>query len=112
MRATLLALAVMILVASGVTAAQASPVVADDGAKVVEESWLDARTVDLKIDSPALGTTGKVRLLVPSGWAAQPTRTWPVLFLLHGCCEPVDYKSWAQYPDVKAIPAPKAALVM
>ncbi|MEV6643085.1 alpha/beta hydrolase family protein [Amycolatopsis sp. NPDC051371] len=113
MRATFLALIVMVLIASGVTAAQAIPAaVADDGAKVVEETWLDARTVDLKISSPALGTTGMVRLIVPTGWAAQPTRTWPVLFLLHGCCEPVDYKSWDQFTDVKAFTANKDALVV
>ncbi|RSM49173.1 esterase family protein [Amycolatopsis balhimycina DSM 5908] len=113
MRAILLMLAVVVLLGGGLTAAQASPAaVADDGAKVVQETWLDARTVDLKIDSPALGTTGMVRLIVPAGWTAQPTRTWPVLFLLHGCCEPVDYRSWDQFTDVKAFTANKDALVV
>ncbi|WP_410657215.1 alpha/beta hydrolase [Amycolatopsis sp. lyj-112] len=93
------------------SAAPSSPV-ADNGAKVVEETWLDARTVDLKISSPALGTTGMVRLLVPTGWAAQPTRTWPTLYLLHGCCEPVDYRSWDQFTDVKAFTANKDTLVV
>ncbi|MEQ0559787.1 alpha/beta hydrolase family protein [Amycolatopsis sp. NEAU-NG30] len=112
-RIALLALSVVLLVAGGgVTAAHAAPVAADDGAKVVAETWLDARTVDLKIDSPALGTTGMVRLLVPPGWASQPARTWPVLFLLHGCCEPVDYRSWDQFTDVKAFTAAKDTLVV
>ncbi|MEV6877683.1 alpha/beta hydrolase family protein [Amycolatopsis sp. NPDC051128] len=111
-RFALLALSVVVLIAGGVTAAQASPAVADDGAKVVEETWLDARTVDLKVSSPALGTTGMVRLIVPSGWAAQPGRTWPVLYLLHGCCEPVDYRSWDQFTDVKTFTAAKDALVV
>lgn len=113
LRIALLVPMVGVLLAGGVTAtAEASPAVADDGAKVVQETWLDARTVDLKIDSPALGTTGMVRLIVPAGWAAQPTRTWPVLFLLHGCCEPVDYRSWDQFTDVKAFTANKDALVV
>ncbi|MEV7096705.1 alpha/beta hydrolase family protein [Amycolatopsis sp. NPDC051045] len=112
-RIALLALSVVLLLAGGgVAPAQASPAVADDGAKVVRETWLDARTVDLEVDSPALGTTGMVRLIVPSGWAAQPTRTWPVLYLLHGCCEPVDYRSWDQFTDVKAFTAAKDALVV
>ncbi|MFD5244959.1 alpha/beta hydrolase [Amycolatopsis sp. NPDC058340] len=109
----LLALAMVALLGSPVPASAApAPVSADNGAKVVEETWLDARTVDLKISSPALGTTGMVRLLVPAGWAAQPTRTWPTLYLLHGCCEPVDYRSWDQFTDVKAFTADKDALVV
>ncbi|NBH06280.1 alpha/beta hydrolase family protein [Amycolatopsis sp. SID8362] len=112
-RWALLALSAVLLVAAGgVTPAVAAPAVADDGAKVVSETWVDARTVDLKISSPALGTTGMVRLIVPTGWAAQPSRTWPVLFLLHGCCEPVDYQSWDQFTDVKAFTANKDALVV
>ena len=113
LRIALLVPIVGVLLAGGVSAtAEASPATADDGAKVVQETWLDARTVDLKIDSPALGTTGMVRLIVPTGWAAQPSRTWPVLFLLHGCCEPVDYRSWDQFTDVKAFTANKDALVV
>ncbi|WP_442875539.1 alpha/beta hydrolase [Amycolatopsis sp. NBC_00348] len=92
--------------------AAVTPVTADDGAKVTQETWLDARTVDLKISSPALGTTGMVRLIVPAGWQAQPTRTWPTLYLLHGCCEPVDYKSWDQFTDVKAFTATKDAILV
>src|SRR6185369_10899055 len=111
-RIALLALSVVLLLAGAVAPAQASPAVADDGAKVVQETWVDARTVDLQISSPALGTTGMVRLIVPSGWSAQPTRTWPVLYLLHGCCEPVDYRSWDQFTDVKAFTAAKDALVV
>ncbi|WP_409494456.1 alpha/beta hydrolase [Amycolatopsis sp. cmx-11-12] len=109
----LLVLSVVALLGSSVPAIAApTGATADNGAKVVEETWLDARTVDLKISSPALGTTGMVRLLVPTGWSAQPTRTWPALYLLHGCCEPVDYRSWDQFTDVKAFTADKDALVV
>ncbi|MFC3455609.1 alpha/beta hydrolase [Amycolatopsis speibonae] len=109
----LLALSMVALLGSSIPAVAApAQVTADNGAKVVEETWLDARTVDLKISSPALGTTGMVRLLVPTGWAAQPARTWPALYLLHGCCEPVDYRSWDQFTDVKAFTADKDALVV
>ncbi|MEV6905796.1 alpha/beta hydrolase family protein [Amycolatopsis sp. NPDC051071] len=110
----LLVLSMVALLGTSATAvpARAATPAADNGAKVVEETWLDARTLDLKIASPALGTTGMVRLLVPTGWAAQPTRTWPALYLLHGCCEPVDYRSWDQFTDVKAFTANKDALVV
>ncbi|KZB79137.1 alpha/beta hydrolase [Amycolatopsis regifaucium] len=109
----LLVLSLVALLGTSIPASAApTPATADNGAKVVEETWLDARTVDLKINSPALGTTGMVRLLVPAGWAAQPARTWPTLYLLHGCCEPVDYRSWDQFTDVKAFTADKDALIV
>ncbi|MFJ8820118.1 alpha/beta hydrolase [Amycolatopsis thermoflava] len=90
----------------------AATVSADDGAKVVKETWIDDRTVDLEIDSPALGETGMVRLIVPVKWRAEPTRTWPTLWLLHGCCEPADYQSWDRFTDVKAFTADKDAIVV
>ncbi len=109
----LLVLSMVAVLGSSIPASAApARATADNGAKVVEETWLDARTVDLKISSPALGTTGMVRLYVPTGWAAQPTRTWPTLYLLHGCCEPVDYRSWDQFTDAKAFTADKDALVV
>ncbi|WP_051116593.1 alpha/beta hydrolase [Amycolatopsis nigrescens] len=100
--------------APGLTAAQSWPnaATADDGARVTKETWLDARTVDLQIDSPAIGATGTVRLFVPAGWKAEPTRTWPTLYLLHGCCEPADYKSWDQFTDVKSFTADKDVIVV
>src|SRR5688500_12543573 len=79
-------------VLSGQPAIAAPPVTADTGATVVQETRIDARTLDLKINSPALGTTGMVRVLLPQGWDSQPNRTWPQVWLLHGCCEPADYK--------------------
>lgn len=87
-------------------------VTADDGAKVVGETWLDDRTVDLKIDSPALGTTGMVRLFVPVRWKSEPTRTWPQLWLLHGCCEPADYTSWDTFSNAKIFTADKDVIVV
>lgn len=56
---------------------------ADDGAYVISATR-NGRIVDLTIQSPALQGTGKARLLLPTGWDAQPDRTWPVLYLLHG----------------------------
>lgn len=109
------ALVAALVIASGVTApvlAHADTARADDGATVAQETWIDSRTVDLTINSPALGSTGAVRLFLPAGWQAQPTRTWPVLFLLHGCCEPVDYRSWDQFTDVKAFTATKDVIVV
>src|SRR5215218_828967 len=61
---------------------------ADDGASVVAERRVGPRMVDLTISSPALGASGKVRLLTPDHWSTRRKgRRWPVLYLLHGCCD-------------------------
>ncbi|MGA6163923.1 alpha/beta hydrolase [Amycolatopsis magusensis] len=88
------------------------PVTADNGAKIVKETKIDARTVDIEISSPSLARTGMVRLLLPSKWAAEPSRTWPTLYLLHGCCEPVDYRSWYEFTDVEQFTADKDTIVV
>ncbi len=81
------------------------------GARVVDEEQVAPRQVDLTIDSPALGTTAKVRLLTPDGWEhRRPGRHWPVLYLLHGCCG--DYTSWTALTDVASIPALRSVLVV
>ncbi|HEY2958847.1 MAG TPA: alpha/beta hydrolase family protein [Actinomycetota bacterium] len=59
---------------------------------------------DLTIDSPALGHTATVRLLLPRGFQTQPNRRWPVLWLLHGCCGAGDaYQSWTRHSDVEQL---------
>lgn len=104
------------VLAAGVLAGQpavaAPPVTADTGATVVQETRVDARTLDLKINSPALGTTGMVRVLLPAGWDSQPNRTWPQVWLLHGCCEPADYQSWTQFTDVEELAANENVMVV
>lgn len=85
---------------------------ADDGARVLRESRVDDREVDLEIASPALGGTAMVRLLLPTRWAAEPDRTWPVLYLLHGCCETADYQAWTWFTDVEEFTADEDVLVV
>jgi S-formylglutathione hydrolase FrmB len=65
------------------------------------------------VSSSALGgANAKVRVLTPPGWTAGAARTWPTLFLLHGCCEPVDYESWSHFTAASAFFAGKNALVV
>jgi len=71
------------------------------GAKVVAETYVAANMLDLTIDSPALGTTAMVRLLLPYGWKPRPSQTWPVLYLLHGSGD--DYTAWTRSTDVRAL---------
>jgi S-formylglutathione hydrolase FrmB len=100
---------VLVLAAGTMAAASAQPVIrADDGARVIAETWLDARTAELTIDSPALGTQVNTRLLVPEGWSTRAD--WPVLYLLHGCC--ASYASWTDNTDVEALTKASPVLVV
>ncbi|MFE9748132.1 alpha/beta hydrolase [Saccharothrix saharensis] len=105
---------VMLLVLSAVALmvvpARATPVTADDGARVVGERWLDGRTVDLTVSSPALGGQVPVRVLTPPGWSPTASRTWPVLYLLQGVGD--DYTSWTRETDVEELSATHDVLVV
>jgi diacylglycerol O-acyltransferase/trehalose O-mycolyltransferase len=82
----------------------------DHRPQVVATAVLSARVRDLTIDSPALGRTATVRLLLPAGFAAQRRSRWPVLYLLHGCCD--TYESWTRSTDVEELTAHSGLLVV
>jgi S-formylglutathione hydrolase FrmB len=82
---------------------------ADDGAHVVRVDALDPRTRDLTIESPTVGYA-KVRLLLPDGFDPDASESWPVLYLLHGCCD--DYTSWTRETDVEDIEELRDVLVV
>jgi diacylglycerol O-acyltransferase / trehalose O-mycolyltransferase len=79
-------------------------------ARTVAAQTIRPRVRDLTIDSPALGRTAKVRLLLPREFMAKPTRRWPVLWLLHGCCD--TYESWTRSTDVEHLSALAGVLVV
>ncbi len=83
--------------------------VADDGARIVAVDTLDARTRDLTIESPSVGTV-QVRLLLPAGFGVDSGAVWPVLYLLHGYGQ--GYASWTDLTDVAALTAPTDLLVV
>jgi S-formylglutathione hydrolase FrmB len=96
--------------ASAATIGNLSAAVADDGARVIAETIIDARTVDLTISSPAVGIT-TTRLLLPRDWSASPASYWPTLYMLHGANEVQDYKSWTAFTDIEAFTADKNVLL-
>lgn len=63
-------------------------------------SALGSRTIDVSVSSTALGRSAPVRLILPTGFDAQSTRTYPVLYLLHGAHD--DYTSWTRETDIEA----------
>jgi diacylglycerol O-acyltransferase/trehalose O-mycolyltransferase len=80
-------------------------------ASVFAERRVGQRLLDVNVRSPALGTTAMVRLMTPRGWSRDPGgRTWPVLYLLHGCCD--SYESWTRSTDIEDLRALDGTLVI
>jgi diacylglycerol O-acyltransferase / trehalose O-mycolyltransferase len=61
------------------------------------------------VRSPAVGATVPVRLLLPARFTRLPSRRWPVLYLLHGCCD--TYVSWTRSSDVEQLSARSDVIV-
>jgi S-formylglutathione hydrolase FrmB len=86
--------------AASTTVKPAYPGTAADGAYVVSETQVSHRVLDVTIYSPAVSADTTVRLLLPPGWSPSASRTWPVLYLLHGCCD--TYQTWSADTNVEA----------
>ena len=54
---------------------------------VTRHEQLSPRMQEYGFTTPALSGETNVRILLPSGYAAHPARRYPVLYLLHGCCD-------------------------
>lgn len=82
-------------------------------ASVVRRVRTDARTLDLTIDSPAVGEKVHTRVLLPRGYDRHPHRRWPVLYLLHGCCDTTGgWDDWTGETNVKKLTARTDALIV
>ena len=79
-------------------------------AQIVQRQHLSDRTWDLMIDSSAVGGRVPVRLLLPRRFEERPEQQWPVLYLLHGCCD--TYVSWTCSTDIERLSAHLDALVV
>jgi diacylglycerol O-acyltransferase / trehalose O-mycolyltransferase len=93
------------------TSASASPTPrVGAAARIVATKKLSSRSADLTIESPAVGDRVQVRLLLPAHFEAQPRRRWPVLYLLHGCCD--TYLSWSRSTDIEQLTRKRDLLVV
>lgn len=79
-------------------------------ARIVATKKLTSRSADLTIESPAVGDHVRVRLLLPAHFETQPKRRWPVLYLLHGCCD--TYLSWTRSTDIEQLTRKRDLLVV
>ncbi|MEV4316577.1 alpha/beta hydrolase family protein [Actinocrispum sp. NPDC049592] len=83
------------------------------GAWVVRSTQLSDRLVELTVHSDAVGHDVGVRLLLPSAWNRTPHRTWPTLYLLHGCCDgDTGFRSWTNNTDVEQFTAQANMLIV
>ena len=78
------------------------------GAQIVSMKT-EGRLVSLEVDSPSVGRTA-VSLLLPVRFEAEPSRRWPVLYLLHGATN--DHTTWLEQTDVEGVTADLDLLVV
>src|SRR5690349_12303966 len=86
----------------GCGSGRAAPTSSPPRTPVVSQHQVAPRQLDLTVRSKALGQTAKVRLLTPVGWTKSSSKRWPVLYLLHGCCD--TYESWTRSTDIARLP--------
>jgi S-formylglutathione hydrolase FrmB len=80
------------------------------GITVVAERNLDARLTEWTLRPTALGATTRVRVLVPTGYAAHPERRYPVLYLLHG--RGGSFGDWTRYGGAERATARSPLIVV
>jgi S-formylglutathione hydrolase FrmB len=106
----LVAVAMLVAVVVQVPRANASPpagtpVFADaDGIHVVAVSAIDDRQYNVRVSSAALGRAVDVRILLPTGYAADAVTRYPVLYLFHGTSGRAS--DWVTMGDAEATTAP------
>ena len=78
---------------------------AAESATVESDEALTDRLHQLVIDSPALGRTAGVRVLLPTDFddPANADRRWPILWLLHGVGD--DSTTWTNNTDIEELTA-------
>ena len=79
-------------------------------AHVVATTQVSPRMWDVTVESPAVGARVRVRLMLPARFTAEPDRRWPVLYLLHGCCD--TYVSWSRSTDIERRTADAGVIVV
>lgn len=82
---------------SGTAQASAGPLM------FVNEIALSKRLREITVMSPALNKETKLRLLLPKNYEPSASVRYPVLYLLHGCCNNKEgYSNWTTSTDVEA----------
>ncbi|MCW3066913.1 MAG: hypothetical protein JWN32_4085 [Solirubrobacterales bacterium] len=101
---TLSAVLAALAVSAAPAAAQAPPPLRDAaGIHVVSVQALDDRLLDVTMRTDALPAPVHTRILLPAGYPADPARSYPALYMLHGSF--ADDTEWTRAGDAEAITA-------
>ncbi len=84
MRRRLAAIATATVLLGSAQAAQAVTFKGADGLAVTSAKRLDSRLIAVTVTTKAVRATLNVRILLPTGYAANRTKRYPVVYLLHG----------------------------
>ncbi len=71
---------------------------------VTRTAQVTPRLTEYGLTTPALASETNLRVLLPGGYADHPQRRYPVLYLLHGCCD-FDVngsQAWTTHGEVEA----------
>jgi poly(3-hydroxybutyrate) depolymerase len=83
---------------------------AANGASVIAQHVVDRRTVDITIDSVALGQTASARVILPARFGSRSAAPWPVLYLLHGGYG--NYTDWTRQSTIADLTRKSDVLVV
>ncbi|WP_165978034.1 alpha/beta hydrolase [Actinomadura darangshiensis] len=83
---------------------------APDGAAITKIEKANSIMFDVTIASPALGQSVKTRVMVPKGWKAKSTKTWPVVYAYHGGND--YWTSWSKKSTMAKVIGPYNAMVV
>lgn len=93
-----LLLVVLVAVLAWLAPAGAVPPRAADPLSVVSTKQVAPRLLEHVVRSAALGGEATVRVQLPTGYAEQPDRQWPMALLLHGRSE--NGRTWSEKTDL------------
>ncbi|TDC56021.1 esterase family protein [Actinomadura sp. KC345] len=83
---------------------------APNGATVTGVKKLNSRIFDVTIASPALGAKVRTRVMVPKGWKAGSSKSWPTVYAYHGGNN--NSTSWTKDSDIEQVIGPYNAMVV
>lgn len=85
-RCVLLAVAVLFAGCNASVGLEESATASEKTLTVVSETQISERLVELVVASPAMERDLPLRVLLPTGYDPDAAAPYPVLYLLHGCC--------------------------
>jgi S-formylglutathione hydrolase FrmB len=110
-------LTVLVVLAAAVPAASAAdepplPQMGDahPPLELVSQKQLSPRLTEYWFKSPYVPSPTPVRVLAPAGYDPASERRYPVLYLVHGCCD--DWRSWTDKGGAEAESAPYPVFVV